>query len=560
MKCKVCNGNLKCTDGVFVCENCGSKQQLSSLFQNYDVFLAYIENDENGRRTKDSIISQEIYHNLQELNIKVFNERISLDNVPLTQYEEALEIAFKTSRIIVVVGTTVERLNSILSKYQIDKAQTIIPVVSQMKLNELPKQVLSLQAINYDNIGAVSDIKNNISNLLDLNTEYDVIASAKKNNTKKRKYTIISVISFVIIAIALSIYYIFGTPYVLDSKKYEFGQKLLDDGNYIEAINQFSKISEYKDSKEKIDSIYDKYNGYFSTDSCPITLYLNIDNNKNAKIEVIKNANNNVTTIEAENKINGDIIEFSYKDDQNNRGTGIVTLLNEGLKLVVNSENDDTKPSLESLEQIYEFSDRSDAPQEKVVTISDLVGWMNKKTNIDNIRKQGVTLDYIADLNPVDTPANVYKISNTNYGLMFTMNEKNEEFVVGIYAPHNDLFPNESFSYIPFTLEDAAFIPFKVYIGGATNLIYELATVENDFEETTLFVTTKEATTGNWDEIIKSIQEIYEYNNSEGTEYYLKSTTSGSIIYTNLDEAIEASNHFGYILVDKYNKVVYRPF
>ena len=39
MKCSICNGTLRYKNGLYVCESCGSTQQVSSTFQNEEVFI-----------------------------------------------------------------------------------------------------------------------------------------------------------------------------------------------------------------------------------------------------------------------------------------------------------------------------------------------------------------------------------------------------------------------------------------------------------------------------------------------------------------------------------------
>lgn len=65
MKCKICNGTLSIVDGICICTSCGNKSSLDDYFENIDVYICYIDNDENGRRTKDSIISQDIYRKFE---------------------------------------------------------------------------------------------------------------------------------------------------------------------------------------------------------------------------------------------------------------------------------------------------------------------------------------------------------------------------------------------------------------------------------------------------------------------------------------------------------------
>ena len=60
MKCSNCGGELHYSNGNYICENCGSSFSIDSYYENIDTFICYTENDENGRRVKDSIIAQDL--------------------------------------------------------------------------------------------------------------------------------------------------------------------------------------------------------------------------------------------------------------------------------------------------------------------------------------------------------------------------------------------------------------------------------------------------------------------------------------------------------------------
>ena len=72
MKCSNCGGELIFNNGVGICESCNSTYRIENVFENIDVCLCYIENDENGRRTKDSIIAGEVYKKLESKKINCF--------------------------------------------------------------------------------------------------------------------------------------------------------------------------------------------------------------------------------------------------------------------------------------------------------------------------------------------------------------------------------------------------------------------------------------------------------------------------------------------------------
>ena len=72
MRCKNCGGELIFKGDTTVCESCGAVSKVESIFENTEVFICYIETDDSGRRTKDSIVAQEVYGKLEQNKINAF--------------------------------------------------------------------------------------------------------------------------------------------------------------------------------------------------------------------------------------------------------------------------------------------------------------------------------------------------------------------------------------------------------------------------------------------------------------------------------------------------------
>lgn len=76
----------------------------------------------------------------------------------------------------------------------------------------------------------------------------------------------------------------------------------------------YAEITDYKDTTNRIDAIYDKYNGYFFNNNDEFTLYLNIDKNTNSKIEITRRYNGEYISVQTEAKVQENVISFEYKD------------------------------------------------------------------------------------------------------------------------------------------------------------------------------------------------------------------------------------------------------
>ena len=116
MICKNCGGKLHIKDGIYVCENCGSQFALTDIFENIEVSICYVEYDNAGRRTKDSIIAQDIYQRLESNDIKTFYNRISTDGMTGDELEKAIHSAMAIARVIVIVGTSKNNFEILLKK------------------------------------------------------------------------------------------------------------------------------------------------------------------------------------------------------------------------------------------------------------------------------------------------------------------------------------------------------------------------------------------------------------------------------------------------------------
>ncbi len=141
----------------------------------YDVFISYKELDENGNRTRDSILAQEIYYRLTEKGWRVFFSRISLEDVPGTQYEPYIFAALNSAKVMIVVGTSAENLNAVwvknewsrfLSMMRKDHSKLLIPCYRDMDPYDLPEQLAVLMSYDMGKIGFVQDLIRGVDKVL----------------------------------------------------------------------------------------------------------------------------------------------------------------------------------------------------------------------------------------------------------------------------------------------------------------------------------------------------------------------------------------------------------
>ena len=133
--------------------------EISNNEEDYDIFICYKEGDKNGDRTPDSVIAQEKY--------KVFFARITLADKLGEEYEPYIFSALNSSKVMLVVGTNADNLNSVWVKNEwsryLDliknkKKKVLIPVYSKMDAYELPEEFSMLQALCIDKVGSMQDL------------------------------------------------------------------------------------------------------------------------------------------------------------------------------------------------------------------------------------------------------------------------------------------------------------------------------------------------------------------------------------------------------------------
>ena len=432
MKCKKCGGLLKFENGIYVCESCNNKYGADLFYENTDVAICYIEADDLGRRTKDSILAQDLYNRLQNSNINTFYQRISIANLTGMEYQINYDYAVSKSKIIVVLGTSKENFKKILKENHDKFAdKKIIPVYSGISAYDIPHELKNLQALNYDNVGAITDLVYDI--LLALGRESEArVSDIHKNALSKKKRTAMVIIScLTVIAIILGGYIVTCTPYVLKSKQYECAGEFAEEGKYVKAISLYKKLGNYKNSLGELRKIYTKYDGYYVNKDNTVYLHMDIENTQSMILEVSKISENEMSKFSTEILLTETNLKFEFNDSHGIIGTGQLALNDNGIQLSVNSDNSEGA-SIWNFKYLFELKDKSDAPLSQMITKNVLLEWISKKTSKDDIISDGY------ELTPAGT--DTFTIENTDIKLLF-LNidlQKSGDNYTKYYQTHND--------------------------------------------------------------------------------------------------------------------------
>ena len=141
----------------------------------FDVFICYKETDENGKRTVDSVLANDIYYQLTQEGLKVFYAAITLENKLGQEYEPYIFSALNSAKVMLVVGTKPENFNAVWVKNEWSRylklmsngrSKTLIPCFRDMDAYDLPDEFSHLQAQDMSKIGFINDIVRGIKKLI----------------------------------------------------------------------------------------------------------------------------------------------------------------------------------------------------------------------------------------------------------------------------------------------------------------------------------------------------------------------------------------------------------
>lgn len=149
---------------------------LAQKEENYDVFICYKETDENGRRTQDSVIANDIYYQLKQEGFKVFYAAITLEGKLGSAYEPIIFAALNSAKVMLALGTKPEYFNAVwvknewsrfLKVIKKDRSKLLIPCYRDMDAYELPDEFAHLQAQDMSKIGFINDIVRGIKKVIE---------------------------------------------------------------------------------------------------------------------------------------------------------------------------------------------------------------------------------------------------------------------------------------------------------------------------------------------------------------------------------------------------------
>ena len=149
--------------------------EVSGKEEPYDIFICYKETDENGSRTLDSVLAQDIYDALTEKGYRVFFARISLEDKLGQEYEPYIFAALNSAKVMLAVGTDYEYYNAVWVKNEWSRylaliaagqKKTLIPCYKNIDAYDMPKEFARLQAQDMGKVGAMQDLLRGIEKII----------------------------------------------------------------------------------------------------------------------------------------------------------------------------------------------------------------------------------------------------------------------------------------------------------------------------------------------------------------------------------------------------------
>ena len=150
--------------------------EISQKEEPFDVFISYKETDSSGRRTPDSVLANDLYHQLTQEGFKVFFSGITLEDKLGTAYEPYIFAALNSAKVMVVIGTKPEHFNAVWVKNEWSRylalvkksggKKVLIPAYRDMDPYDLPEEFSHLLAQDMSKLGFMQDLIRGIKKIV----------------------------------------------------------------------------------------------------------------------------------------------------------------------------------------------------------------------------------------------------------------------------------------------------------------------------------------------------------------------------------------------------------
>ena len=168
--------------------------EVSSKEEPYDIFICYKETADDGQRTIDSVIAQDVYDELIELGYRVFFSRVTLEDKLGQEYEPYIFAALNSAKVMLAFGTQYEYYNAVwvknewsrfLQLMEAGQKKILIPCYKGIDAYDMPKEFAKLQAQDMGKVGAIQDLVRGIKKIIPKSEENSVIRQVVASTGKE---------------------------------------------------------------------------------------------------------------------------------------------------------------------------------------------------------------------------------------------------------------------------------------------------------------------------------------------------------------------------------------
>ena len=153
---------------------------ISSKEEPFDIFICYKESTEDGSRTKDSTLAQDIYYQLTDEGFRVFFARLTLEDKLGQQYEPYIFSALNSAKVMLAIGTKPEYFTAVwvknewsrfLALVKKNRNRLLIPCYLEMDAYDIPDELSNLQAQDMSKLGFMQDLIRGVKKVLGANEQ-----------------------------------------------------------------------------------------------------------------------------------------------------------------------------------------------------------------------------------------------------------------------------------------------------------------------------------------------------------------------------------------------------
>lgn len=254
---------------------------ISRKLDPYEVFICYKETEDNGERTEDSVIAQDIYNELERQGIRSFFARISLKDKLGQDYEPNIFAALQSAKVMLMVTTSNEHCNAVWVKNEWsryiafmkeDGEKTLIPVCKDINPYELPPELSKFQAQDMNKVGSMQDLIYAVKQLVSIKAKEkkdvvleELVKEKIEREEKKRERQVKVEQSKIaakkgvvcLAAIGVCVVLVFGgiklyKNVIYPNNQFKQAEKCMEEKNYDEALEIFYSLQGKKETGQLI--------------------------------------------------------------------------------------------------------------------------------------------------------------------------------------------------------------------------------------------------------------------------------------------------------------------